>query len=495
MSYTKSLLFKTAITVGVVGSFCSAASAQRAPQTKEGASIVVDGIVREVFRSPRQTQVDFVIQVEVARSEYGRSPADPKRVQAPAPGDQIYIHVFQPSPDGQRRIGASGHSALPAERSEIRAYLYPRAQGGWEGAFPDWFDQAGVVAQNRVPNEPEPPAEAAPAPVPPAQASPSNLPTAAAGSILHRLGIRAEQVHVSGRLVLKVVDVAPESPAGKAGVEPGDAVIGVNGGFITELDQFAATILKGGPEATLAVLDHRSGKQAAVKVDVSGLIAEEAAQRKPEPAPAPAAVPARVLGVKTEQVRIGGRTLAVRVTEVQEGSPAAKAGLEKGDVILDADGTLASDPVQLDAAVQKSGPVLTLKVFDPRTRREVPVPVHFEAAGAVTQATNPAPGGAPVPVPVPVPGGGATSARAIGLVVEAGTADLLPVVKVVQVVPGSPAEKAGIEPGDAIVGLNDKVIFAPDLLDEALKTAGNTFTLNVLDVKTGKKTPVKINVP
>jgi serine protease Do len=72
--------------------------------------------------------------------------------------------------------------------------------------------------------------------------------------------------------------------------------------------------------------------------------------------------------------------------------------------------------------------------------------------------------------------------------------DLLPVVKVVQVVPGSPAEKAGIEPGDAIVGLNDKVIFAPDLLDEALKTAGNSFTLNVLDVKTGKKTPVKINV-
>ena len=93
-----------------------------------------------------------------------------------------------------------------------------------------------------------------------------------------------------------------------------------------------------------------------------------------------------------------------------------------------------------------------------------------------------------------MPGAGASSARALGLIVEAGTADLLPVVKVVQVVPGSPAEKAGIEVGDAIVGLNDKVIFAPDLLDEALKTAGNSFTLNFLDVKTGKKTPVKINV-
>ena len=68
-------------------------------------------------------------------------------------------------------------------------------------------------------------------------------------------------------------------------------------------------------------------------------------------------------------------------------------------------------------------------------------------------------------------------------------------VKVVQVQPGSPADKAGIEPGDAIVGLNDKVIFAPDLLDEALKNAGNSFTLNILDVKTGRKTPVKITLP
>ena len=45
------------------------------------------------------------------------------------------------------------------------------------------------------------------------------------------------------------------------------------------------------------------------------------------------------------------------------------------------------------------------------------------------------------------------------------------------------------------MGLNDKVIFAPDLLDEALKNAGNSFTLSILDVKTGRKTPVKINLP
>ena len=289
--------------------------------------------------------------------------------------------------------------------------------------------------------------------------------------------------------------MVPDSLAAKGGIEPGDALIGIGGGFITDLDQLEAAVLKGGPAAHFTVLDVHSGKTADVAIDVSSLIA---AQPRPEPAPAqaPAPVPTRVLGVKIEKVRLGIRTTAIRVTEVQEGSPAAKAGLEPGDVIIAANETPVADLDQLNAAVQKSGPAMTLKVLDPRTRREVPVQVHLDGAAASPSVGPSVPDHSPLPRPAPAaPGGGASSARAIGLVVEAGTADLLPVVKVTQVVPGSPAEKAGIEPGDSIVGLNDKVIFAPDLLDEALKTAGSSFSLNVLDVKTGKKTPVKINLP
>jgi S1-C subfamily serine protease len=471
--------------------FSGPTRAQQAVQTKEGASIVVDGTVREVFRSSRQTRVDFVVQIEVGRSEYGRAPADPRRVQAPAPGDQVYVHVYQSAgaEPGLGRPGAAGHTGMPSERSQVRAFLYPRPQGGWEGAFPDWFDQTNVTDVNRGQNDPEPPAEVTSAP------ASRRTSSATSGSILPRLGLRAEQVQTGGRLVLKVIDVVPESPAGKAGIEPTDAIIGVNGGFITDLDQLSEVILKGGPAASLVVLDHRSGKPTAVKVDVSGLVAE-AAQHRPEPAPAPAPVPTRVLGVKIERVRVGLRSTAVRVTEVQEGSPAAKAGLEPGDVIIAANDTPIEDLDQLNASVQRSGPVMTLKVLDPRTRREVPVQVHLNSVAAATPGGGFPPGGAPLPTPAPTaPGSSASSARGIGLVVEAGTADLLPVVKVLQVSPGSPAERAGIEPGDAIVGLNDKVIFAPDLLDEALRVAGNSFTLNVLDVKSGKKTPVKISIP
>ena len=265
MSLAKRLNLGAALAVGLLGLTAAQAQAQRAPQTKEGASIVVDGVVREIFRSPRQTQTDYLVQIEVSRSEYGRSPADPRRVQAPAPGDQIYVHVSQAN-DNRSRPGGGGTQALPDERTQIRAYLYPRAQGGWEGAYPEWYDQLNASIASRGANDPEPPADV------PLKPAPGSAPAgpAQADSILQKLGVKAEQVQVSGRLVFKVTEVVPGTPAEKAGIEPGDAIIGLNGGFITTLDQFAATLLQGG-QATLAVLDVNSGKTAAVKVDMSGV--------------------------------------------------------------------------------------------------------------------------------------------------------------------------------------------------------------------------------
>ena len=46
-------------------------------------------------------------------------------------------------------VRGAGHSAIPAERSQVRAYLYPRAQGGWDGAFPDWLDPSNVEPRGR----------------------------------------------------------------------------------------------------------------------------------------------------------------------------------------------------------------------------------------------------------------------------------------------------------------------------------------------------------
>src|SRR5262245_56331477 len=103
--------------------------AQRPLQTKEQAVLVVDGVVREVFRSTRRNQVDYVVQIDVQRAEAGRNPREAVRVLLPAPGDDIYVHVFQPLPDAQRGSIGEGHRTLPAERSQVRVFLYPRSQG------------------------------------------------------------------------------------------------------------------------------------------------------------------------------------------------------------------------------------------------------------------------------------------------------------------------------------------------------------------------------
>ena len=405
-------------------------------QPKEGASVIVEGTVREVYRSPRQTRVDYVVQIDVDRSEYGRAPADPRRVQAPAPGDQVYVHVFTPL-DGTR---GAGHSAIPAERSQVRAYLYPRPQGGWDGAFPDWYDPANVEPRGRGANDPEPPA--GPATFRRPQPRPGPAP-AANGSILQKLGLRAEQVHAGGRLVLKTVDVVPDGPAAKAGIEPGDAIIGVNGSFITDLDQLAATILKGGPAATLVVLDVRTGKQTPVKVDVSGLVA---AARSPAPARAgPDAGAHALAGCEDRQ----GSPRAPHHGRSRHRGPGREPCRQGGHRTRRRDPRGRQRPHRERGAARCRRAKRAARSWP--SRCSIPARAGRSPSRSISTPRPPRPPTRPhrsAPAnPAPAPGRGPSSARAIGLVVEAGTADLLPVVKVVQVVPGSPADKAGIEAG------------------------------------------------
>jgi serine protease Do len=446
------------------------AQAQRPSQPKSGAAAIVDGVVREVFRSPRRDQVDYLVQIDVRRSELGRGAVDTRRILIPAPGDPVYVHLSQTGAGG-------GHNAIPTERSSIRAYLYPREQGGWEGASPDWFEPSDVAFAPRGGDEPAPPAE------PESRTAQKPSAPERGSSILQTLGVKADEVHASGRLVLKITEVTPGSPAQKAGFEKGDVIIGANGQGFTSLDQLADLLRKGGPMGELAVLNVQNGQQAKVRIEVPGVAMAEPRTRRPEDAPA--AEPKRSLGVTVEPKRLGLRT-ALQVTDVQPGGPAQKAGIEKGDVLVEAAGIPLTDQAELQKVLDKSGPTLTIKVRDSRSGEDVDVEVKLGAAR---------PGGSPSPTPnTPAPASGALTSRSFGITTEAATADLLPVVKVTSVTPGSAAEKAGIEVGDAITGVDDKIVFAPDLLEEALGKVGSSFTLTILDVKTGKKTPVKVDL-
>ena len=83
---------------------------------------------------------------------------------------------------------------------------------------------------------------------------------------------------------------------------------------------------------------------------------------------------------------------------------------------------------------------------------------------------------------------------ALGLTGEAKTVQGKFVVRVSSVERGGASQRAGLEPGDIIIGANDKPLTGLEEL-EALSQQGGRVNLVVLDVNTGKTVRVPVDVP
>src|SRR5262245_45704390 len=158
---------------------------------KDGAALTVDGVVRQVFRSPRQSGADVLVQIDVKRSE-GRRVIQGPRPAFPGPGDTVYVHVAQP-PAASGFVG-NGTTAgnIPPERAQVRVFLTPRSTGGWEGVSGTWFELTSD--QPAASTSPDPAPTTAGGPPDPAAAGPS-------------LGMTLESMKVKDRLVLRVTSV------------------------------------------------------------------------------------------------------------------------------------------------------------------------------------------------------------------------------------------------------------------------------------------------
>ncbi|MES0872520.1 DegQ family serine endoprotease [Sinimarinibacterium thermocellulolyticum] len=126
-----------------------------------------------------------------------------------------------------------------------------------------------------------------------------------------------------------VTRVLPDSPAQKAGLKPEDIIIEANGKPITDFLQLRNIVglLRVGDKVTLKVL--RNGKEKKLTVTVGK--DDEAASTGEELHP-------RLAGATFAPVDDAARDVAadrgIVVQSVQPGSPAARAGLRQGDVIL-----------------------------------------------------------------------------------------------------------------------------------------------------------------
>ncbi len=137
------------------------------------------------------------------------------------------------------------------------------------------------------------------------------------------------------------------------------------------------------------------------------------------------------------------------VTQVEPDSPGAKSGLKVGDVISQIDGQTVSDAGELQVEVGQKRPGTTLKLTVLRNGSDVTVPVTLEEMGKRDVAENES--------------GSQHGKARWGL----GLADVTPDNRqqlqapgdvqgavIERVLPGSPADNAGLQPGDVVEGVN-----------------------------------------
>ena len=155
------------------------------------------------------------------------------------------------------------------------------------------------------------------------------------------------------------------------------------------------------------------------------------------------------------------------VGDVTEGSPAARAGIQKGDIILELNGRRVADSRELRLKISQMAPGsdVRMRIFRDGSRRDVELKLG-ELPNDQARATE----------------RGASNSPISGIAVDNLNAQILRElnlpsntsgVVITGIEPGSAAEAAGLQRGDVIQEVNRRPVTSTTEFDRALRSAGN----------------------
>jgi serine protease Do len=156
------------------------------------------------------------------------------------------------------------------------------------------------------------------------------------------------------------------------------------------------------------------------------------------------------------------------VSSVDPGGPAAKGGLQPGDVILSVNGEAVDDSSDLPSQIAQIAPgsSATVQVWRDKATKDLSVTIGSLSDAKVASDKSNAPaqmqGRLGVAVRPLTPDEKSSASVSHGLLVQQA---------------GGPAESAGIQPGDVILAVNGRPVSSVDELKQMIAQAGNSIAL------------------
>jgi serine protease Do len=149
----------------------------------------------------------------------------------------------------------------------------------------------------------------------------------------------AKFFHMTNATGAVVTQVDPNTPGGKAGLKTGDVIASLNGQPVTDAGELQMQVGQKRPGDTIKLEVERGGKSVSVPVTLEAMGA--AAGGRPEGGEHGKGRWGLSLGdlnpAARDQMQIPSEVHGAVVEDVQPGSPADNAGLQRGDVIMEVD--------------------------------------------------------------------------------------------------------------------------------------------------------------